>query len=341
MSICWKGAGILFAAMLGIVSRPSLADEMNTAFYRDQIVRLVVGFPTAGPNDTLARLIARLLPAQIPGGPRVIVQNMPGAGSMKAVEFLALQAPRDGTVFGSISTTVIMQSIMGPGNDLVARLQWLGSAEAVTRVCFAYRSSGVSDLGVVRTRGGIVGASSVGSPTSDHARLLKRAFGDKIKIVYGYAGSGDLLLAMERGEIEAVCGMSINTVRLERPDWYAQGRLIFLIRFSDEPRGEAWKLPSYTDLLPSEERDAAAFLLRQDAFARAFVMPPGIPPARFAAFRAAFEATLDAPEFRVEVERAGGEHAPLRGADMARMIAQMRAADPKLKERARSLLADP
>ncbi|MFN3892482.1 MAG: Bug family tripartite tricarboxylate transporter substrate binding protein [Beijerinckiaceae bacterium] len=337
----WGQVSMMVAATLAAVTSSAAVDEAPAEFYRDRIVRLIVGFPPGGPNDTIARHVARLLPAHAPGPPRVVVQNMPGAGSMKAAEYLALQAPRDGAVFGAISTTVIIQSIMGSGDDPVAKLNWLGSAEAVTRVCYTWKASGVTSVDLMRTRGVVVGATGVGSPTSDHARLLKRALGDKVRIVQGYSGAGELFLAMERGEIEAVCGNSINTIRIERPDWYSEGRLDFVLRFSDEARGEAATLPSYVDLLPPEDRAAAVFIFKQDAFTRAFVLPPDIPADRLSALRTAFESTLHSAELRDVMIRAGGEHSPLSGADMARMIDDMRAADPNLKERARQLLMEP
>lgn len=333
-------SALLLAAIVCASAANGAEDGMDVT-YRDQTVRLVVGFPAGGVNDIVARQVARILPTYLPGSPRTVVQNMPGAGSMKAVEWLAQQAPRDGSVFGAIATTVIMQSILGAGDDLVAKLEWLGSAKSVTRVCFAYAATGLTDIAAVRLRGVVLGATSVGSPTSDHARLFKRVFGDRVRIVYGYTGNPDLSLAMERGEIEAVCGNSIQTVKIERPDWYAQGRLSFLLRFSDEPRGEAAMLPSYIGLLPAEEREAAGFLMRQDLFARAFAMPPSVPRTELKVLREAFDSTLNSREFRVEMARAGVEHSALSGAEMTRIIDSMRATDPALKAHARRLLSEP
>ena len=134
---------------------------------------------------------------------------------------------------------------------------------------------------------------------------------------------------------------SIQSLKSERPDWYEQRRVNFLMRFSREAKGEEATLPWYVDLLPETERSAAEYLLGQARFARAFASPPEIPPARLAALREAFAAAVGGAEFLAEMETTGLEHTPMHGDEMARLIAAKRAADPALKQRAKQLVSDP
>ena len=316
------------------------AGDQVADFYRDQPLKIVVGLPAGGVYDLVARHVARELPKHIPGAPKVSVQNMPGAGSLKAADWLATQAPRNGSIIGSLITNAVMQSALGDQADSISRLSWLGSGEAVTRVCYASSAAfgKIAEQGL-RDRAYILGATGAGSTFSDFAQLFRRALGPSVRIVAGYAGSAELALALERGEIEGVCGATIQGLSIEHPDWRAQKKIALFLRFSETAQSsDTASLPAYLDLLPEEDRAAARLLFQQDLFPRTWASPPDVPAERLNALRQAFTLMFRSDEFRTAMAQSGIDLAPLSFDELERTIAGIREASPDLKARARAMM---
>ncbi len=239
----------------------------------------------------------------------MIVQHMPGAGSMTAAEWTVLQAPRDGTVIASISSSAVMQSVLG-GKGAASALSWLGSVELTTRVCVAYADAGIGSIDSAVARGLVVGATGAGSPISDYAALARNILGGSLRVVPGYAGTAALALAMERREIDAVCGTSLEAIKSERPDWLTTGRLIVLAAFSGRRVPDLPPGPSFLDRVPQEDRAAVDLIVAQEEIARPYAAPPGTEPDRLRALRRAFEATMLSPEFIDDMARSGASMSP-------------------------------
>lgn len=313
------------------------AQEGAASFYAQRQMRLVVGFPPGGIFDVTARSFARHFGAYAPGDPRMIVQHMPGAGSLTAAEWAVAQAPKDGSVIVSISSTAIVQSLLG-GKSAASRLSWLGSVESTTRVCVAFAGSGVRSLDDALTRGLVIGATGAGSPISDYAALVRNILGDALRVVPGYAGTAALALAMERREIDAVCGTSLEAVNSERPDWLSKGMLNFLVTFSRRGMLDLPGTPaSFLDLVSDADRAAVELLVSQEEIARPYAAPPGVPPDRLDVLRRAFEGIVRSPEFVGDLARAGASITPILAAEMMTIVDRLNAASPQTRERARQL----
>ncbi len=317
-------------------SSAAFAEERPASFYSQRQMRLVVGFAPGGIFDITARNVARYFVRHVPGEPRMIVQHMPGAGSVTAAEWTVLQAPKDGSVIVSISSSAIMQSVLG-GKNAASSLAWLGSVESTTRVCIAFAASGVSSLDDAQSRGLVVGATGSGSTISDYAALARNVLGDSLRVVPGYAGTAALALAMERREIDAVCGVSLETVKTERPDWLAKGMLNFLVAFSRRGAPDLPPVASFLDRVSQADRAAVELLVAQEEIARPFAAPPGVPSDRLDVLRRAFEATMRSPEFTAEMARSGASMSPMFAAEMTGILERLNTASAQTRERARQL----
>lgn len=328
----------LTAVLATVMSSAAIAQENPESFYSQRQMRLVVGFAPGGIFDITARSVARYFVRHVPGQPRMIVQHMPGAGSVTAAEWMVAQAPRDGSTIVSISSSAIMQSVLG-GKSAASSLSWLGSVESTTRVCVAFAASGVSSLDDALARGLVLGATGSGSTISDYAALARNVLGGALQVVPGYAGTAALALAMERREIDAICGVSLETVKTERPDWLARGMLNFLVAFSRPGAPGLPPVPSFLDRVSAADRDAVDLLVAQEEIARPYAAPPGVPSDRMDVLRRAFEATMRSPEFTSEMARSGAAISPMFAAEMTGIVERLNASSAQTRERARELTA--
>jgi tripartite-type tricarboxylate transporter receptor subunit TctC len=253
-----------------------------------------VGNAVGADYDLGARLLARHLTHHVPGNPAIVVQNMPGAASLNAANFIGAVAPKDGTVFGSISRNLPSQAVIGRAALKVdpREFQWIGSSGANTVVCYVRAASEIRRAGDLYSRELIVGGIGSGSTQSMVPNALQRLLNMRFKVVEGYKGNADALVALERGEIEGLCS-GLSPLRTTHASLLKEGHIRLLLHSGTAPLPEAPDVPSFYEFAKSEKQlQILRFLFANDEFGRPYFAPPGIPADRLSALRAAFAATL-------------------------------------------------
>jgi tripartite-type tricarboxylate transporter receptor subunit TctC len=241
----------------------------------------------------------------LPGHPTIVVQNMPGAASIGAANYIYNAAPKDGSVFGSVSRNLPSQAVIGRDSLKVdpRQFRWVGSSGANTVVCYVRAASPIKTADDLFTRELIVGGIGAGSTQSMVPTALSRLLGMRFKVVEGYKGNADALVALERGEIEGLC-TGFSPLRTTHASILNEGRVRLLLHSGTKPLTEAPGLPSFYDFARDDKtRQMLRFIFSSDEFGRPYFAAPSIPADRLAALRAAFSAALSDPELIAEAAR--------------------------------------
>jgi tripartite-type tricarboxylate transporter receptor subunit TctC len=294
------------AALLGSALFVASAHaESVEEFYRGRQIRLIVGNAVGADYDLGARLLARHLVRHLPGNPAIVVQNMPGAASLGAANFIAGVAPKDGTVFGSVSRNLPSQAVIGRAALKVdpRAFQWIGSSGTNTVVCYVRAASTLRRAEDLFTRDLIVGGIGSGSTQSMVPTALRRLLGMRFRVVEGYKGNADALVALERGEIEGLCS-GLSPLRTTHTALLKEGHIRLLLHSGTAPLPEAADVPSFYDFAKGDKpRQMLKFLFSNDDFGRPYFAPPGIPADRLLALRAGFAAALNDPVLTADAVR--------------------------------------
>jgi tripartite-type tricarboxylate transporter receptor subunit TctC len=319
-------------------------------FYRGRTVNLVVGYEPGGGYDLAARLVARHIGRHIPGNPSVVVQNMPGAGSLRATNFLYAVAPKDGATIGAFARDMPLLAVLGtmPGVRFdPRRFVWLGSSSGYRNDAYLLmvrKDAPVKSIEDARAPGGeplVLGSTAEGTSGNDVPVLLRDLLGLNMKIVAGYPGNGAVFLAVDRGEVNART-IDVTTMRALRPDWLdPNGHMHALLQFARLTRHPDFpKVPTARELAGSPEALAMIdFAELPYQMARPFVAPPGIPADRAAALQAAFLAVHRDPEFLADAARLKIEADVVSAAEVRELIERTANAPATLLERFRRLFA--
>jgi tripartite-type tricarboxylate transporter receptor subunit TctC len=332
-----RAAFVLIAALAMRVA-PACAQDDVAAFYRGKTVSLVIGYPPGGGYDVYARLIARFMTNHLPGHPAFIIRHRPGAASLASVNELYSVAPRDGTVIGSFARSIAMDRLLGrEGTNFDAeKLNWIGSANNEVSICAVWHGLGITSIQDFMSRPIIFGANAAGSESDIYPTILNNLLGAQFKVVTGYPGVNDLLLAMERGETQGRCGWTWSAAKATKADWIAEKKIDIAVQFATEKHPELPDVPLVMDLARSDkERRALELILTMQAMGRPYAAPPEVPAARVAALRQAFAATLTDPEFLKEAQAQAMEVALVPGEELQAMVTRMFQAPPEVVEAAR------
>ncbi len=298
-----RGLAAAIAAMALFCAAPSQAQSV-AAFYRGKTLRMLVGYGPAGGYDIYGRLVAEFLPRHLPGNPLIITQNMPGAGSFVAAKYIYEVAPKDGTVFGSLAQTLALDSMTNTGARIdVAKMPYLGRVVTNIDVGAALPNIGIRSFEDVRAKPYTVGASGGGSTTVLFPTALAAYAGAKFKLVRGYGGSSDILLAMERGEVDIVGAYGLPGILVSHPGWL-KGEATILYQASLKRHRFLPDVPTLPELALSDEgRDVLRAAASTGEIGRSILTTPGVPPERLAALRGAFAAMLADPAFLAACEQ--------------------------------------
>lgn len=332
--------------MAGICLAMSLAQqalaEPVADFYRDKPLTIVVGVSPGGGYDLYARLLARHLGRHLPGSPAIVVQNMPGAGSLKSALYLGNVAPRDGSVIATFARTVPIAPLLSGASLDGQSLGYVGSIATDTSVCITWKNAPVKSWSDFLTKSFTLGGQGRGGDPDLYAALLKSEFGSKHRLITGYPGNADLLLAMERGEIDGLCGLSYSTIVSARPDWLKTGAINIVVQAGLAPHPALAAVPSLLDLAAAgAQRQVVKLAVAPQAMARPFATAPDVPPDRLAALRTAFDATMTDPAFRTDAAGLNLDIDPMSGVDVARLVTELYATPGDVVQRAiRDLDAD-
>jgi len=291
-------AGLL-AALIAI---GHAAAQTPTGVFAGKTVNLIIGFGPGGGYDLWARILARHIGRHLPGNPTVTPQNMEGAGSYRAANFIYNVAPKDGTAFALIARDTPLGPLTGaPGAQFDAtKLSWLGTPAIETNVCIAYNTAPVKTVPDLLERQLVVGDTGPGTGTRSYPKALNDILGMKFKIVGVYPSSADVFLAMERGEVQGICE-SIESVKVRRPDWIPTKTISVLFQGGTKPNPELKDVPFVVELAHNDaDQQAIEFLYAGQGIGRPFVAPPNLSPDRLKLLRDAFMATMKDPEFIAE-----------------------------------------
>src|SRR3981081_1387388 len=278
--------------------------QTSSDFYKGKQIQMIIGHSVGNDYVLAGRFLARYLAKHIPGEPAIIVQNMPAAASIAAANFLHAQAPRDGTVFGSFSRNVPSQALMGQMNVDAdpRRFNWLGATSLPARVCVRWATAPVKTPADLFTQEFIVGGAGAGSSLTILPTVFNHVLGPRFRIIQGYKGTTDTVLAMERGEVQGACA-SYGQFRIYE-QLIRDGKLLYLLRAEETPIPEIPDVPSIFDYAKtSEQRQLMRFIFSSTEFGRPYVFPPDVPHDRVETLRKAFAETLQDPALIAEAPR--------------------------------------
>jgi tripartite-type tricarboxylate transporter receptor subunit TctC len=340
MNKFWGILSVVSVALLTFTADAQTAAE----FYRGKQVHLIVGYPAGSGLDISARALGANIGRHIPGTPIVVIENMVGAASLQAANYLYEKAPRDGTYIGTISHDMLVAPLLEAVNDGNLRFDalkfgWLGSPSRSVLVGFVSAKTGIKNFRDLYARETVVATATPGSESYLISNLLNRLLGTKLKIVAGYPGSNDMFLAIERGEVEGFFGGSLGTLMATRPEWLKQGTITMLVQMALEREPSMPEIPLIMDFATSEQmRQTMELILAPGAASRPFLAPPGVPADRVQALRAAFDATMTDPVFRQDAEKSKMEVEPMSGAAIDKMLSEIYASPPEVVAAARDAL---
>jgi len=285
------------------LSAASAGAQAPAEFYHDKQVKLVVSSSVGGGFDTYARLIARHIQKHMAGGPPFVVQNMAGAGGVRAANFLYSVAPKDGTTIALFQNSVPFEPLYGNKQALfdANMLQWLGSPSQEFAVFAIWHTVPVDKIEDAKTHELVVGAPGSNSSPAFYGRLFQAVFDIKIKIIAGYPGAAEVLLAMERRENDGNSSAYWSSLKAIRPDWIAEKKLKFLIQYGPHPHPELAGVPFALDLLKDPVRhEMMAVASAPLVMGRSIAAPPGVPIDRVMALRTALAETFRDADYLAE-----------------------------------------
>jgi tripartite-type tricarboxylate transporter receptor subunit TctC len=327
-----------------VVAAPAGAADTADQFYAGKTIRVLVGFGPGGGYDLYARTLGRFLGRHIAGEPSIVVQNMPGAGSLKVVNYLFNAAPRDGTTLATFARGVVYEPILGhpDGAQFEApKFNWIGSIANEVSVCAFNAGRGIATWRDMVAKKTLIGASGTGADSDVFPTVLRNLFALPMRIVTGYPGGAELVLAMERGEIDGRCGWSWTSLIARNRDMLTEKKITVPLQIALQRHEDLPDIPTIMELPTDPRRDAALKLIvSRQAMARPFAAPPGVAPQRIATLRSAFDATMKDPDFLTEMRGLGLEVRPVGGAEVQSLMAEIHASPPDVLRLAREILVE-
>ena len=329
------------AALVALAALPAQADPVSD-FYRGKTINLIVGTSAGNDYDFRGRLIARHIGRHIPGEPILAPQNMPGAGGIKAANYLATIAPKDGTAVHMIMTNMMAaQAMKLPGIEFDTRqFRWIGNTTSTPNVLNSWHTSGITKIDEVKTKELIVGAPK-GTAGVTYPTLLNKLAGYKFKIVTGYPGGNEVNIAMERGEVLGRGSNSWASWKSTKPQWLAEKKIIMLVQVGLKRDPELAEVPLLLELVTNDrDRKLMTFISAETAISRALVTTPGVPAARVEALRRAFDATMKDPQFLAEADKAKMDIGPMSGEESQRIADSIANTPAEIVDYAHAVLGD-
>jgi len=320
----------------GAAAQPAANNDVAD-FYRGKTLTIMVGHEAGTGYDFFGRTLSRHISRHLAGSPNAVTQNMPGAGGLRAANWLYNVAAKDGTVVSVLAPETALKPIFGDAaaNYEPAKFTWIGNMDESVATCVVSTHSGIKTVDELFTREAVFGATGSAAPTSKFAYALINFVGAKIKVVQGYKGSNSLRIALNRGEIEGACGPSHSTLKTQWKDDMDSGRIRVLAQFGLKKLPELKDAAYIYDYAKSDD-DRAIFdvAFGPHVLGRPVIAPPGVPADRVRALRAAFEQTVKDPELLAETAKLGLEIRPSSGTEVEALVARFAAFPNSVIERA-------
>lgn len=310
-------------------------------FYKGKTVQIVVGFGVGGGYDLYARALSRYLGKHLPGNPNVVVQNMEGAGSVRAANFVYAGSPQDGTVIAAVNQNMPMYQLLGGAGAKfeAAGMQWLGSMTNSNGLVYTWHTSGIKTLDDAKQNEVPMGAVGAASDSVIFPNLINEMVGTKFKPISGYAGSAQIHLAMERGEVMGRGGNSWASVQTANMSWIKENKINILVQVGFEKEPELPQVPLLLDLVNDEDRKGVIRVVSlPTALGYGHWVAPGVPKDRVAALRAAYAAVMKDPEFLKEAEKTGMVLRAQAGETLDALVRQVTTAPRSVLDRTAQIL---
>ena len=335
----------LVAACAGLLPA-SIANAQSPAdFYKGRTLDFYIGYSVGGGYDLYARTIGRHLGKHIPGNPTVVMKNMEGAGSLRLANWMFRVAPKDGSVIATIGRGTGFDPILGVKGATFdgTKFTWIGSANNEVSVCVAWNAtSGIKTFQDLFTKEMTVGGTSTSADTDAFPRILNGVLGTRMKIVSGYPGGNDVVLAMERGEIQGRCGWSWSSVMSTHKAWLAEKKMTVLTQLALQKHPDLPDVPLVMDLAKTDEqKQILRLIFARQVMGRPYFAPPGVPADRAEALRKAFMETMQDKDFLADAEKAQLEITPVSGDEVQKLVAEVYATPPEIAKKAAAILGAP
>jgi hypothetical protein len=331
-------AGLIAAALL-VPAAASAAES-----FAGKNVDLFIGAPPGGGYDIYARTLARHLGRHIPGQPTIVSKNMPGAGSARAAGFISSIAPKDGTAIAAIMPGAVMGPLLDERAEALfdpTKVLYLGTANNGTRICVSRKDSKIKTFDDLLTQKAKFGGVSANDSTREYGYLHKKTAGAQYDVVSGYAGTAEIALAIERGEIDGVCGWDWASFKSQRPDWIKDDKVNLLLQVGLEPNDELTRMgvPSVFKYVKNEDdRKVVELVISQQVFQRSYIAPPGLAAEQLGMLRSAFDATMSDKTFLDDAEKARLDVSPLSGIKVQELVQKLYATPKDVILRARQAI---
>ena len=291
-------------------------------FYKNRQMILVMSADAGGGYASYANAFAPYLSAHIPGKPRIVIQYMPGAGGIRAMNYLYASAPKDGSVIALVHSSVPLAPVYGLAAAKFdpRRMNWIGSINATSGICVAWHTSQVKNWDDLFNKPYVVGRSGAGSQMETLPMMLNKLFGTKIKVISGYKGGNEVYLAMERGEVDGRCGGLISSIKSTRPDWFPQKKVAVPVQIALERDPEFPDVPALVEFAKDQHTKQVLQLVIFRRMDRPVLVPPGVPADKVAALRKAFKEAMDDPRFQAEAAKQKLEIEYVSGEKVAKIV---------------------
>jgi len=319
-----RSINILFAAIaVLVVGVGTAAADPIADFFKGRSINWILSAGAGGGYASYAHVFAPYLTKHIPGNPNIVIQNMPGAGGIRAMTYFASVAPKDGTTIGLVHSSVPFAPLYGiRGATFDPRqFQWIGSINAAGGICVSWTASGVTTWQDLFDKGFVVGGTGAGSQMETLPAMLNRLFGTKIRIISGYKGGNDVYLAMERGEVQGRCGGLKSSIRSTRPDWFPKNLVSIPIQIALTRDPDFPNAPTVMEFAKDERtKQILQLILAPMRMDRPILTPPGTPPHRVEALRKAFHEAMNDPGLKADADKSSIELEEVSGEMVTRII---------------------
>lgn len=328
-----------FACVLGAAS--ALAQDAES-FFKGKSIDLIISTGVGGGLDSNARLVARHLSAHIPGKPNIVPKNMPGAGHVRAANYLATQAARDGTAMGTLIPAFVTAQVLNRTDAIqfdAEKFAWLGSTASSNNTLYVTAAAGIKSLDDARKTEITMGGTGAGSYSTLLPIVLNNLFGTRFKVISGYQSTAEVGLALERGEVQGRAGNNFNSIKSENPALLRDKKIVILCQFGIERDPEFADIPLATDFAKTDEERQILKLVSADVpLGRPFLLPPGVPADRVAALRKAFDAMVKDPAYLADAAKANVDVAPLGGLKLQQIVDELVATPAAVVEKTKKAM---
>jgi tripartite-type tricarboxylate transporter receptor subunit TctC len=332
----------LLAPVTAIATVPAAAQSVAD-FYKGKTIQMVIGVSAGGDYDLRARLLARHLSKHIPGNPKIVPQNMLGAGGLVAANWMTNVAPKDGTALLAISSNLPVGQAVGLEGVKydVRKFSYIGNTTDSPNVINSWHTTGITKIEQVMEKELVVGATGRSSGSYYYPAALNAFAGTKFKIVFGYRGGADVNIAMERGEVGGRGSNLWASWVSTRPQWLAEKKIHMLVQIALTRHPDLKDVPLMQELVKSElHKQVMTFISADTAIARSIVTTPDVPADRVAALRAAFDAAMKDPALLKEAAQAHQDISPATGAAAQEIANSLANASPEVVAEAKKILGD-